>query len=100
MESSQKRIQKSKRRQADPDAVNDQRSDKVLHDGAVASPSAPEGLDQLRQIIADQDDICAFACDICASTHRYSDRRLHKRRCVIDSVAHHDDVVTSCGEGG
>ena len=37
-ERSQKRIQKSESRQADTDAVNNEGSDKVLHDRAMAAP--------------------------------------------------------------
>jgi hypothetical protein len=36
-ESGQKRIQKSKSSQADADAINDQRTDKILHDSAAAA---------------------------------------------------------------
>src|SRR5580658_1328755 len=76
-ERSEERIEKSKGRQADTDAVYNQSSDEVLHDGAVASPSDCQGLHQLSQIIADQDDVCAFARDICASTHRDAYSRFH-----------------------
>ena len=37
-EASEKGIEKSKSSQADTDAVNDERSDKVLHNRAVATP--------------------------------------------------------------
>jgi hypothetical protein len=46
-ESSQKRIQKSKCGQADADAVNDQSSDKILHDRAAAAPGNGQSLDKL-----------------------------------------------------
>ena len=38
-EGSEKGIEKPKSGQADADAINDERSDKVLHDRAVATPS-------------------------------------------------------------
>jgi hypothetical protein len=46
-ESSQKRIQKSKCRQADSDAVNDQSSDKILHDRPAAAPGNGQSRDKL-----------------------------------------------------
>ncbi len=46
-EGGERGIENSESRQTNPDAVHNQSSDKVVHDGAVASPSDCEGLHQL-----------------------------------------------------
>ncbi len=49
-ESRQKRIEKPKSCQADPDAVNDNRSDEVLHDRATAAARNANRFSELGKI--------------------------------------------------
>src|SRR6202007_11614 len=97
-ESGQKRIQKSKSGQAHADAVNDQRTDKILHDRAAAAPCDGESFDKLREIIADENHVCTLPRNVRTSTHGDSDSSLHKGRSVIDPVTHHHDVMARLGE--
>jgi hypothetical protein len=59
---------------------------------------AIESFDKLRKIIANENDVCAFARDVRAGTHRYSYSGLHESWGVIDSVTYHNDVVLRFGE--
>src|ERR1700676_1456992 len=97
-ESGQKRIQKSKSGQAHADTVDDQRSDKILHDRTAAAACDEESFDKLREIIADENDVCTLPRNVRTSTHSYSDSSLHKSRSVIDSVSHHNDIMSRVGE--
>ncbi len=98
MNAARRGFKKSKRGQPDADAVNDQRSDKVLHDRAMAASGDRQSFDKLREIIANENHVCAFSCNIRTSTHRYSDSSLHESGSVIDSVTYHNDLVTRSGE--
>jgi hypothetical protein len=97
-EGSEKGVQKSERGQAHPDAVNDQRSDKVLHDRAAAAPRDRESFDKLREIIANEDDVRTFSRNVRAGTHRNSNGSLHQSRSVVDSISYHNDVVPSLSQ--
>src|ERR1700686_5858737 len=74
---SQKRVQESKRGQADADAVNDQRSDKVLHDRAAAAPGDGQSFDELREVIANENDVGTPPRNVGTSSHRDSRSEEH-----------------------
>src|ERR1700694_4705085 len=49
-------------------------------------------------MIADENNVCTFARNVCSRTHRDSDGSLHESRSVIDPVTYHNDVTSSLGE--
>jgi hypothetical protein len=55
-------------------------------------------IDQSQQVVADQHDLCAFACDFGSRTHCDTDGCLHECWRVVDSITDHCDSFAATHE--
>lgn len=56
-EGGEQRVKEAEGGEADADAVDDKRADEVLQDGATAATGGVEGVDEVVEITADEDDV-------------------------------------------
>ena len=70
---------------------HNQGSVEILEDDCPASPGNANSLNEFLEVVADQDDVSAFASDIGPASHRYTHGGLGQRRCIIDAIAQHGD---------
>ena len=82
-------IEKSERRQADPDPVNNQRTGEVLHDDRACPPGDEQRGRELSEVVAEENHVRAFPSDVGARSHRHPDRCSAQRRRVVDAVSYH-----------
>lgn len=64
MKAPSKGLSSPKRGQSDAESIDEQGARKVLHDDSFCSARHPEGLDKLRQIVAEQHDPSALSSNI------------------------------------
>ena len=84
-------VQISERRERDSRCIDTQGPGEISHNDAVAAARDLDHLDHLQEVVAEQQDVGAFACDLGAGPHRYSDVGLHQRWRIIDPVSDHRD---------
>src|ERR1035438_7773948 len=69
----------------------------ISHDDATAPAGNLDDLDHLQEVVAEKEHVGAFACDLGAGTHRYSDVGFHQRGSIVDPIANHCDRLPSTG---
>ena len=83
------RIEQSSRSHPDADAVHDEGAVKILKDDRPALPCDANCLDELFEIVSNQYDVGAFASDIRARSHGYTDCCLAESGRIIDPITQH-----------
>jgi len=97
-ERGEQRVEEPEGSEADADAVDDKRADEILQDGATAATGGVEGVDELGEIAADEDNVGAFAGHVGARAHGDADGGLHQGRSIVDPVADHGGFVAFLAE--
>ena len=92
------RVEQAERRQSNANAIDSQSAAKILHDDATASTGNPDRVHQSEQIVSDQHNVGALACDFGARSHRDADRCLHECWRVVNAIAHHGNLFSIADE--
>jgi hypothetical protein len=85
----EQRIEQSSRSHPDADAVHDEGSIEILEDDGPALSCDANRLDELFEIVSNQDDVGAFASDIRARAHGYTNCCLAECGRIIDPITQH-----------
>src|ERR1039458_3894248 len=91
-------VQKSEGRQRDSRGIHTEGPREISHDDATAPAGNLDDLDHLQEVVAEKEHVGAFACDLGAGTHRYSDVGFHQRGSIVDPIAHHYDRLPGTAE--